>query len=95
MRRTIKVDSEMVKVVFIEGLDAVACGGVHLGHTGEIGELCFRGTETIRGHQRTIWSVGERARDYRRGNERALKEVMRLLSSEPDNVGKELERILE
>lgn len=95
MRRTIKVDSEMVKVVFIEGLDAVACGGVHLGHTGEIGELCFRGTETIRGHQRTIWSVGERARDYRRGNERALKEVMRLLSSEPDNVGKELERILD
>ena len=30
MRRTIKVDDDSVLVVFIEGVDAVACGGVHL-----------------------------------------------------------------
>ena len=30
LRRTIKVDDAVVKVVFIEGQDAVPCGGVHL-----------------------------------------------------------------
>ena len=61
MRRSIKVDDETVKVVFISDLDAVACGGVHLSSTSEIKEICYRGKEQIRGHVRTIWSVGEKA----------------------------------
>ena len=54
MRRSIKMEGN-VKVVFIEDLDAVACGGVHLHSTGEIGELQYYGSERIRGHVRTMW----------------------------------------
>ena len=94
MRRSIKVDDESVKIVFIDGLDAVACGGVHIGNTGEIEELCYRGKEQIRGHVRTIWSIGKIAREYRRANEKAVKDCGKLLSSDRDNLKAETERLL-
>ena len=94
MRRSIKVDDETVKVVFISDLDAVACGGVHLSSTGEIKEICYRGKEQIRGRVRTIWSVGEKARKYRRENERAVRECGKLLSSDSHSLSSTLEKFL-
>ena len=94
MRRSIKVDDETVKVVFISDLDAVACGDVHLSSTGEIKESCYRGKEQIRGHVRTIWSVGEKAREYRRGNDRAVRECGKLLSSDSHTMTSTLEKFL-
>lgn len=94
MRRSIKVDDETVKVVFISDLDAVACGGVHLSSTSEIKEICYRGKEQIRGHVRTIWSVGEKAREYRRENERAVRECGKLLSSDSHTMTSTLEKFL-
>ena len=94
MRRSIKVDDESVKIVFISDLDAVACGGVHLSSTGEIKEICYRGKEQIRGRVRTIWSVGEKARKYRRENERAVKECGKLLSSDSHSLSSTLEKFL-
>lgn len=93
MRRSIKVDDPVVKVVKIENLDAVACGGIHVSSTSEIGELCFLGSETIRGHVRTIWAIGKNAREYRRENERAVKEAGKLLSADASSLSKEIERL--
>ena len=93
LRRSIKVDDEVVKVVFISELDAVACGGVHIASTGEIEELVYRGKETIRGHVRTMWSIGERAREYRRMNESAVKSAGKLLSASPSSLSSEIERL--
>lgn len=92
MRRSIKVDGE-VKVVFIENLDAVACGGVHVANTSEIGEIVYRGYEKIRGHIRTIWSCSSAAVDYRRKNEEIVLYSSRLLSSERENIPSEIERL--
>ena len=92
MRRSIKVDGD-VKVVFIENLDAVACGGVHVASTGEIKEIVYRGKEMIRGHVRTIWSCGDECVRYRRENERLLKECFKLLSADKDSILKDIERI--
>ena len=94
MRRSITVDDDVVKVVFISDLDAVACGGVHVSSTGEIKELCYRGKEQIRGHVRTIWSIGDVARGYRRENERVVRECNRLLSSDTSSLVDTLNRFL-
>lgn len=80
MRRSIKVDDDVVKVVFIEGQDAVACGGVHLSGLGQIGEIAYIGSDTIRSHCRTYWRVGEKARAYRRENTSAVLSASALLS---------------
>lgn len=86
MRRSIKVDDGVVKVVFIEDQDAVACGGVHVSNTREIGEISFYSTELIRGHLRTIWKVDDEAVRNRRGNLTAVCEISELLSSPHDEI---------
>jgi alanyl-tRNA synthetase len=59
--------SGKIRVVRIGEFDAVACGGVHLKRTGEVGLVhCIR-TERIRGRVRTVWKIGNRAiQDYRK-----------------------------
>ncbi len=93
MRRSIKVEGN-VKVVFIEGLDAVACGGVHLRSTGEIGELQYYGSEKIRGHVRTMWKCSSLSVDYRRENRRIVNASSSLLSAEPEMILSSIERLL-
>lgn len=85
MRRSIKVEGR-VKVVFISGLDAVACGGVHLKSTSEIGELSYYGQERIRGHVRTMWKCGPLAVSSRRENLAIVRASSALLSSEIDGI---------
>ena len=94
MRRSIKVEGN-VKVVFIEDLDAVACGGVHLHSTGEIGELQYYGSERIRGHVRTMWKCSDLSVAYRRENRAIVNAACSCLSSEPVSVLSSIERILD
>lgn len=55
-----------IRIVEVEGVDRVACGGVHCARTGEVGIIKLIGTEKIRGNVRTIWKIGDRAlADYR------------------------------
>ena len=76
----------IVLVVFIEGLDAVSCGGVHLRNTSEIKEIVYIGYEIIRGHVRTIWRAGDAAVSYRRMNDDIVSSLSVLLSSERENI---------
>ena len=86
MRRSIKVSDPDVKVVFIEGQDAVACGGVHVSSTAEIGEISYYDSEMIRGHLRTIWKIDDEAVRSRRENLEIVKEASRILSSPPHEI---------
>lgn len=86
MRRSIKVSDEVVKVVFIECQDAVACGGVHLSNTNEIGEISFYDVEHIRGHVRTIWLIDSQAEKTRRENLSIVKELSTLLSAPREEI---------
>lgn len=55
-----------IRIVEVEGIDRVACGGVHCTRTGEVGIIKLIGTEKIRGNVRTVWKIGDRAlADYR------------------------------
>lgn len=80
LRRSIKVEGD-VRLVKIEGVDLIACGGLHVASTGEIGEVSYAGSETIRGHVRTIWRCAESARGHRRAESAAMKQISTLFSA--------------
>lgn len=83
LRREPKVGGE-IRIVELEHYDKVACGGVHVGKSGEVGWIACIGTEKIRGHVRTVWKIGKRAvRDYRMKT-RVLDEAGTLLSASPE-----------
>lgn len=63
LRRSIKVDSD-VRLVEIEGVDIIACGGVHVAGTSEIGMVLYYKQEIIRGHVRMFFKCGRDAFDY-------------------------------
>lgn len=93
MRRSIKVQGD-VMLVYIEGNDVVACGGVHLASTSEIGTVEYAGQEKLRGHVRTIWKCGpdaERARHQRRA---IVNELSAKLSAMPDAIVPAVDRLL-
>ncbi len=60
LRRSIKVEGT-VRIVEIEGLDRIACGGVHVRRTSEIGLITAIGHEQIRGHERICFNCAEKA----------------------------------
>jgi alanyl-tRNA synthetase len=65
LRRPPKVTG-LIRLIEIPGYDLVACGGLHVGRTGEVRLVKCIGSEKIRGRVRTIWKIGDRAmRDYR------------------------------
>ena len=93
MRRSIKV-SGRVKLVHIDGVDVVACGGVHVSALSEIGEIAYVSSEKIRGHVRTYWRCSDRAVRYRRENAAIVQALSAVFSSEPENIVREAERCI-
>lgn len=56
-----------IRVIWVAGYDASACGGTHVRATGEIGLVKITGVERYKGGARVTFLCGERAlRDYRR-----------------------------
>ena len=56
-----------IRVIWVEGYDASACGGTHVASTAEIGLLKITGVERYKGGVRVTFLCGGRAlRDYRR-----------------------------
>ena len=94
LRRSIKVDGD-VRIVVIEGVDMIACGGIHTASTSEIGEISYAGSEMIRGHVRTIWRTGERAKAKRRSDAALVKGLSALLSAREDSILAAAERLAE
>ena len=93
MRRSIKVPGR-VMLVHIDGVDVVACGGVHVSSTSEIGEIVYVSSERLRSHVRTVWKCAEKAVAYRRENAAAVHALSALFSAEPENIVTEAERLL-
>ena len=56
-----------IRVIWVDGYDASACGGTHVSRTGEIGLIKITGIERYKGGVRVAFQCGGRAlRDYRR-----------------------------
>ena len=63
LRRSIKVEGD-VRIVEIQDVDRIACGGVHVAKTSEIRLIYCIGCESIRGHVRLYFKCGEEAFSY-------------------------------
>lgn len=67
LRRSIKVEGD-VRIVEIEGVDRIACGGVHVASTSEIRLVYCVKHETIRGHERLYFKCGLNAVEHALGS---------------------------
>ena len=75
-----------MRLVTIEGVDIIACGGLHVARTDEIGTISYAGSEKLRGHVRTIWHYGENAVALRRSEHETLARAGQVLSCPPLDV---------
>lgn len=70
-----------LRVVSIGTIDRSACGGTHVGATGEIGCVLLRGTEKMRGNVRVEFVCGLRAVRAARWDFDTLTKIARLYSA--------------
>lgn len=85
LRRSIKVEGD-VRIVEIEGVDRIACGGVHVSRTGEISLVYCIGQEQIRGHVRLYFKCGQQALLESLENNRIIQTMSRELSCRSDEL---------
>lgn len=93
LRREIKVAGD-VRIVTIENVDQIACGGLHVASLAEIEEVVYSGFEKIRGHIRTIWKVARSAKKERRDNKEIVTSLSHLLSSKKEDIVENVEILL-
>ena len=92
LRRSIKVEGD-VRIVEIEGVDRIACGGVHVGSTGEIQLVYCIGQEQIRGHVRLYFRCGQQALEETLQNNRIMQKLTRDLSCRSDELTDKIESL--
>lgn len=87
--------SGTLRIVEIEGVDRSACGGTHVGNTGEIGLVLIRGAEKIRSNVRIGFLCGFRALARTRQEFGTLSEASRALSCSPQDLPRAVRTIAE
>ena len=85
LRRSIKVEGD-VRIVEIEGVDRIACGGVHVASTGEIGIIYSMGHEQIRGHVRLYFGCGLVALENLIKEDKVVQNLNRIFSCHADEL---------
>lgn len=85
LRRSIKVEGD-VRIVEIKDVDRIACGGLHVSRTGEIGVISGLGHVQIRGHVRLYFRCGMQALESLLSADRTVQDLCRTLSCRPDEV---------
>ena len=91
LRRPPKV-SGSIRVVEVGDFDCVACGGVHTARTGEIRLVHAVGVETIRGHARIAWKIGDRALAHYRRTSDIANRLGSMLSAQPNEIVERVEK---
>lgn len=75
-----------IRVVWINGYDASACGGTHVGATGEIGIIKITGIEHYKGGVRVSFVCGRRALKVYQASLHTLQSAGLALSVGPDDL---------
>ena len=84
----------LLRVVEVDGFDYSACGGTHVGRTGEIGLIKLGAIEKIRGNLRFGFLCGGRAlRDYR-AEDRAVRKLAAAFSCPAPEIPGQVDRLL-
>jgi alanyl-tRNA synthetase len=90
------VPSSNVRIVNIEGWDIEACGGTHVGKTGEIGLIKIVKSERIQdGVIRLEFVVGDSAIRFIQTQETNLNKIANVLGSSKEKVTESLEKVIE
>ena len=85
LRKPSDRDGEL-RIVTIEGIDRSACGGTHVGRTGEIGPMLLRRVEKSKGATRIEFLCGARAVARASLDADLLSRSSRSLSASPDEL---------
>ena len=85
LRRSIKAEDD-VRIVEIKDVDRIACGGVHVARTGEIGIIYCLGHEQIRGHVRLYFSCGRQALESLIADSKVVRDLNRTFSCRTDEI---------
>lgn len=88
-------DWDRLRLVQIEGIDYVACGGTHVRNTTGIGYIKLADVEKIRGHVRIRAYIGARADEYFRTLHRLHEELKRLLHMDATGMAERIQNLLE
>ncbi len=94
LRRPAAGKSDLVRVVEIEGLDHVGCGGVHLKDTASIGLILYLGSEKIRGRVRLKWLIGGRAVKHAEELGGQMRQIQKKLSAGPEEISGKVESLI-
>ena len=94
LRRTIKVKGDGIRLVVVEGIDTIACGGLHVENTREVGLFQYTAQEKIRGHVRLVFFVGKEALADIRENRCTLAKLSALFSAPKENLAEVAEAAL-
>src|SRR5258706_8778024 len=90
-------ERDELRLIEIANFDLSACGGTHVGATGQIGSILLRKTETVRQGMRVEFVCGGRAVRTARRDFSALSESAKLFSTQladvPDQIRKTFDDI--
>lgn len=85
LRRPTEVKGD-IRIIKIGDFDCVACGGLHVARTGEIGLVKWVGGEKIRQRVRTVWKIGQAAYEDYGLKHRVVTELVAALSAQPPDL---------
>jgi alanyl-tRNA synthetase len=92
LRRPPKVQGT-IRVVEVRGFDVSACGGTHVGRTGEIGMIKIVGWERIRGNHRFVFVCGGRALAAFEVRARVVRDLVARFNVAPAEIPAQVERM--
>ncbi|MEM2088498.1 MAG: alanine--tRNA ligase [Thermoproteota archaeon] len=88
------VPGKELRIVKIEGLDAEACGGLHVNRTGDVGLIKIVKVDRIQdGVERVIFRAGTSSLKYAKSLEREISSLENILGVPKDKLLQEAERI--
>ncbi|WP_026826859.1 alanyl-tRNA editing protein [Exiguobacterium marinum] len=82
----------MIRIVEIEGIDYNACGGTHVGTTGQLGTIHVTAMKKVRGNIRLTYVAGDRALKATQQAREALRSIHHTFSTTNESVA---ERVIE
>jgi alanyl-tRNA synthetase len=94
LRRTLKTNDNVVRLVQIGDIDCVGCGGTHVRSSAEVGLIKIIGSEKIRGHSRIKMKIGDTAYQYFHDLHRTADQISRELTTSVSDLPEKIELMI-
>ncbi len=94
LRRTLKTNDEMVRLIQIGDIDCVGCGGTHVRSSSEVGLIKIIGSEKIRGHARVKIKIGDTAYQYFQDLHKTAHQISKTLTTSVEDLPEKIELMI-